>query len=134
MSRRLPVAETGHTSVSLYRRPSRLRRLGALLLTTSGALAVACGGGGDKNADDPGQVWVQSDGAQGRINLDDVQQAYRDAYSSEGFQVEKFEKRVNEIYEGDNVVVVRADRQGEQVLITGWEDLNGDKQARDGED
>ena len=128
MSRPVPVPETGHRSVSLYRRPSRLRRLGALLLTAGGTLAVACGGGGDKSADDPGQVWVESDGATGLINLDDVQQAYRDAYSAEKFDEEKFEKRVNEIYEGDNLVLVQVQREGDKVAISGWADLNADKQ------
>jgi hypothetical protein len=98
-----------------------------LLLTAGGALGVACGGGGDKSADDPGQVWVESDGANGLINLDDVQQAYRDAYSAEGFNVETFEKRVNEIFEGDNVVLVEVQRDGDNAMISGWEDLNGDK-------
>jgi hypothetical protein len=133
MVRRGPSSNSGRTPVSLYRRPSRLRRFGALLLTAGGALAVACGGGG-KSADDPGQVWVESDGAAGRINMDDVQQAYRDAYTADGFQVEKFEQRVNEIYEGDNVVLVRVDRAGDTATISGWEDLNGDKQAVEGVD
>jgi hypothetical protein len=127
MSRVLPVPEIGDSSASLYRRPSRLRRWGALLLTAGGALGVACGGGGDKNADDPGQVWVQSDGANGLINLDDVQQAYRDAYSADGFNRDQFEQRVNEIYEGDNVVLIETARDGDKATITGWEDLNGDK-------
>ena len=127
MPRPVPVAETGHTSLSLYRRPSRLRRIGALLLTAGGALAVACGGGGD-NKDDPGQVWVETDGASGRINLDDVQQAYRESYSADKFEDDKFEKRVNEIYEGDGVVLLRVEREGDKVLVSGWEDLNGNKQ------
>lgn len=126
MLRQEPVTETGLRSSSLYKRPSRVRRLGALLLTAGGALAVACGGG-DKKSDDPGQVWVETDGAAGRINLDDVQQAYRDAYDGDGFNVQKFEKRVNEIYEGDNPVIVEVKRVGETVEVTGWEDLNKDK-------
>src|SRR5215207_4550775 len=127
MSRVVPVPEIGHSSDSLYRRPSRLRRWGGLLLTAGGALGVACGGGGDKSADDPGQVWVQSDGANGLINMDDVQQAYRDAYSAEGFSVETFEKRVNEIFEGDNLVLVEVQRDGDNAMVSGWEDLNGDR-------
>jgi hypothetical protein len=126
MLRQKPAAEAGLRVSSLYRRPSRLRRFGALLLTAGGALAVACGGGG-KSSDDPGQVWVETDGATGRINLDDVQQAYRDAYESNGFNVQKFEKRVNEIFEGDNPVIVSAERVGETMEISGWEDLNNDK-------
>lgn len=134
MSRVAPVAETGQVSGSLYRRPSSLRRLGALLLTAGGAIAVACGGGGGDNAEDPGQVWLETDGASGRINMDDVQQAYRDAYGSDGFDVTKFENRVNEIYEGDNLVVVEVTRDDTNATITGWEDLNGDKTPVDGQD
>jgi hypothetical protein len=134
MLRREPVAETGHDSTPLYRRPSRLRRLGALLLTAGGAVAVACGGGGGDNAEDPGQVWVETDGAAGRINLDDVQQAYRDAYTADGFNVQQFEQRVNEIYEGDNLVLIQAQRDDANATITGWEDLDGDQQVVDGQD
>ena len=57
MARPVPASDSGHPSVPLYRRPSRLRRVGALLLTAGGALAVACGGS-EKQADDPGQVSV----------------------------------------------------------------------------
>ncbi|MGE0541447.1 MAG: hypothetical protein AB7R89_14835 [Dehalococcoidia bacterium] len=134
MVRVAPVAETGQGSTPLYRRPSRLRRLGALLLTAGGALAVACGIGGGEKADDPGQVWLETDGASGRINMDDVQQAYRDAYGSDGFDVTKFENRVNEIYEGDNPVVIDVTRDDANATITGWEDLNGDKTPVDGQD
>jgi hypothetical protein len=134
MVRVAPVAETGQDSAPLYRRPSRLRRLGALLLTAGGALAVACGIGGGDKADDPGQVWLETDGASGRINMDDVQQAYRDAYSGDGFDVTKFENRVNEIYEGDHPVVVEVTRDANNATITGWEDLNGDKTPVDGQD
>lgn len=135
MLRREPVAETGHLLTPLYRRPSRLRRLGALLLTAGGAAAVACGGGGGgDSAEDPGQVWVETDGAAGRINLDDVQQAYRDAYGEGGFNVQQFEQRVNEIYEGDNLVLIQGVRDGDTYTVTGWEDLNTDQQVVDGQD
>ena len=41
--------------------------------------------------------------------------------------MEKFEKRVNEIYEGDNIVLVQVERTADTVNISGWEDLNTDK-------
>jgi hypothetical protein len=126
MLRQERVAETGEIQGSLYRRPSRVRRLGALLLTAGGAFAVACGGSSTAT-EDPAATWVESDGAAGRINMDDVQQAYKDAYSSEGFDVKKFEQRVNEIFEGDNPVIVEMVRTGDVAEITGWEDLNADK-------
>lgn len=125
---RVPFIGQQSRSAALYRRPSRLRRWGPIALGASGVLAVACGGGSDKPSEpDAGQVWVQGDAANGRINLDDVQQAYRDAYKSDGFKVEEFEKRVNEIYEGDNIVLIEAVQNGDKMDISGWEDLNGNK-------
>lgn len=118
----------------MYRRPSLLRRMGALLLTAGGALAVACGGGGDKAEEDPAQVWAESDAAAGRINMDDVQQAYRDAYGSEGFDIAKFEQRVNEIFEGDNIVLIDKQQNGDKMEFTGWEDLNANKTLDQAED
>ncbi|MGH2584066.1 MAG: hypothetical protein ACRDJE_04060 [Dehalococcoidia bacterium] len=134
MLRSAPASESGELSVPLYRRPSLLRRMGALVLTAGGALAVACGIGGSSAEEDPAQVWTESDGASGRINMDDVQQAYRDAYGSDGFDTAKFEQRVNEIYEGDNVVMIDAQQNGDKLDIVGWEDLNGNKVPDEAED
>ena len=67
------------------------------------------------------EQWADTDGAAGRINLDAVQDAFKDSDS-----VSEFERRVNQIYEGDGVVLIRASRdQGVQTL-EGFEDLNGD--------
>lgn len=118
-----------------YRRPSRLWRAGAFALGAAGALGVACGGGGAKpEQGQSADQWVQTDGAAGRINLDDVQQAYRDSFNSDGFQVSKFEQRVNEIYEGDNPVLVEVQKRDNEVDVSGWEDLNGNKQLDPNED
>lgn len=127
-------SDVGCSSTSLYRRPSRLRRFGALLLTAGGALGVACGGSSAPSVSDPAQVWLQSDAATGLINMDDVQQAYRDAYTADGFRQDAFERRLNEIYEGDHLVLVRAEHAGDRAIITGWEDLNDDRQVSDGTD
>ena len=116
----------------LYRRPGKLRRWSVLLLGAGGMVAVACGGG-DKKSD--ATQWIETDGAAGRINLDDVRDAYKDAYSDKGFEVSQFEQRVNEIYEGDNLVLIKVDRQGDQeVVVSGWEDLNGDKKLDESQD
>ena len=45
--------------------------------------------------------WAATDGAAGRINLDAVQDAYKESKSAT-----EFEKRVNRIYEGDGVVLI----------------------------
>ena len=64
--------------------------------------------------------WAATDGAAGRINLEDVQEAFK-----ESEDVSEFERRVNEIYEGDGIVLIRA-RQSEAGLdLEAYEDLNG---------
>ncbi len=116
-----------------YRRPSRLRRMGLLLLGAGGLIGVACGRGG--SGDGPtADEWVQTDGAAGRINLDDVQQAYKDSFDDQQFKVSDFEKRVNEIYEGDHIVLVKVEKTGNQVDVSGWEDLNDSKQIDESTD
>jgi ABC-type amino acid transport substrate-binding protein len=129
-----PLQLLSARTASPYPRPSRLRRAGTFALTAAGMLALACGG--DK-ADGQGLTaaeWIETDGAAGRINLDDVRQAYREAYGTDGFSVNTFEQRVNEIYEGDNLVLIQAEQQGDRVLISGWEDLNGNKTLDPNED
>ncbi len=63
--------------------------------------------------------WAATDGAAGRINLDDVQQAFKDSESAT-----EFERKVNEIYEGDGIVLVRAKQDEVGLTIEGWEDLS----------
>ena len=65
--------------------------------------------------------WASTDGAAGRINLDDVQEAFKNSDSATDF-----EQRVNEIYEGDGLVLIRASQDGEILTLEGWEDLNKD--------
>ena len=73
--------------------------------------------------------WAATDGAAGRINLDEVQQAFKDAESPTDF-----EKRVNEIYEGDGVILIRVQQDGESMVLGGWEDLNKSKEIEDASD
>ena len=85
-------------------------------------LIAACGG---PSYDD----WAATDGAAGRINLDDVQQAFKDSKSATDF-----EERVNQIYEGDGLVLVRAKQDGSALTLEGWEDLNSNSGIDDGTD
>lgn len=117
-----------HRAPALYRRPSRARRAGVVALGAGGILALACGGNNSSEQGLSASDWVQTDGAAGRINLDDVQQAYRDSFSDGRFQVEKFEEAVNKIYEGDRLVLTQVEKKGETVEVSGWEDLNDNKQ------
>lgn len=65
--------------------------------------------------------WAATEGAIGRINMDEVEEAFKKSKT-----VEQFEKRLNEIYEGDGLVLVRAKDEAGQRVIEGYEDLNND--------
>ena len=107
----------------MVRRPFRMGTalsLGGIV--AAGPLIAACGGPSYED-------WAATDGAAGRINLDDVQQAFRDSESAT-----EFERRVNEIYEGDGIVLIRAKQDGEVLTLEGWEDLNKDNEINEVED
>ena len=70
--------------------------------------------------------WVATDGAAGRINMDDVQAAFQDSTSATDF-----ETRVNEIYEGDGVILVRVAQETDRMVLEGWEDLDGNAEVDD---
>ena len=89
-------------------------------LVAAAPLIAACGG--EPTYDD----WAATDGAAGRINLDDVQQAFKDSKSATDF-----EDRVNEIYEGDGLVLIRAKQDGNALTMEGWEDLDGNSDIDD---
>ena len=107
----------------MARRPFRLGTalsLGGIV--AAGPLIAACGGPSYED-------WAATDGAAGRINLDDVQQAFKDSDSAT-----EFEKRVNEIYEGDGIVLIRAKQDGQVLTLEGWEDLNNDNEINEAND
>jgi len=66
------------------------------------------------------EQWAETSGQAGRINLEAVEEAMQKSKD-----VSEFERRVNEIYQGDEVVLieVRNESNGEQ-LISGYADLN----------
>ena len=74
-------------------------------------IIAACGGGASY------ENWAATDGAAGSINLDDVQSAFKGAKSATDF-----EERVNEIYEGDGLILIRAKQDGDHLTLEGWED------------
>ena len=73
--------------------------------------------------------WAATDGAAGSINLDDVQAAFKDSKSATDF-----ERRVNEIYEGDGLIIIRASQDGNTLTLEGWEDLNGNNDIDEAQD
>ena len=79
-----------------------------------GSGMIGCGGKVSRQQD-----WMATDGATGRINLDAVKDALETSKD-----LSEFEKRVNEIYEGDNLVLIRVEEKGTQKIISGFEDLN----------
>ena len=102
-------------------------RLGTALslggVVAAAPLIAACGGGPSY------EDWAATDGAAGRINLDDVQEAFRNSESAT-----EFERRVNEIYEGDGLVLIRAKQDGQVLTLEGWEDLDADNTIDDAKD
>ena len=101
-------------------------RLGTALslggIVAASPLIAACGGASYED-------WAATDGAAGRINLDEVQAAFKDSKGTTDF-----ERRVNEIYEGDGLVLIRALQDGAQLTLEGWEDLNGNSEIDDTND
>lgn len=96
---------------------TKLKRLGTRslvgLAVATGPTLAACSTGPSY------EEWAETDGAAGRINLDAVQEAFKASKSATDF-----EKRVNEIYEGDGFILVRAQQVDGQLILEGWEDLD----------
>jgi len=73
--------------------------------------------------------WVTTENTQVHIDWDKVNEAYKQASGPEDF-----EKRVNEIYEGSEVISVAVRDQDEKTqLVTGFFDKNSDGQVDDSE-
>jgi hypothetical protein len=109
------------------RRRLKVKRHGKATLAVAalmaGPVAVACTSGPSA------EEWAATDGAAGRINLNEVQEAFKKSNSATDF-----EDRVNEIYEGDHIVLIRAKQDGKTLVLEGWEDLNSTKAIEDGTD
>jgi hypothetical protein len=75
------------------------------------------------------------EGAQQRINLDEVEKAF---FSTKGNDLNSwmsgFEKRVNEIYEGEEVVSIDATRETGKLQVTGFIEKNKEPGFQNGED
>ena len=98
-------------------------RTAAGALIAAGPVVAACSSGPSY------EEWAATDGAAGRINLDDVQEAFKKSDSATDF-----EKRVNEIYEGDGLVLIRARQETDALVLEGWEDLNKNYEIDDAAD
>ena len=98
-------------------------RVMAGALVAGGPAAAAC------NLGPTYDEWAATDGAAGRINLEEVQEAFKGSDSASDF-----ERRVNQIYEGDGLVLIRAKQDGTALVLDGWEDLNGNNAIDDTSD
>ena len=108
----------------MNRRFTRLgTRTAAGALIAAGPIVAACSSGPSY------EEWAATDGAAGRINMDDVQEAFKKSKSSTDF-----EKRVNAIYEGDGLVLIRARQDPDALVLEGWEDLNKNHEIDDAAD
>ena len=65
--------------------------------------------------------WANSPGTSGFINLDEVQKSCLDKNNT---KTENFEQRVNEIFEGDNLILLDIQGREKGFLLTAVEDLN----------
>ena len=99
--------------------PEQNLRTPALIagITVSGLLAGCSSGVNDTRA------WEKSPGTQGYLNLDDVKKAFQKNGS-----IKEFEDRVNEIFEGDNLIVFRAEEETGGFMLSAYEDLNDSKE------
>lgn len=80
-------------------------------------------------------VSPQVEGSNARINLEEVQKAF---FSSKGSDFNgwmgAFEKRVNEIYEGEGIVSIDANRANNRLVVTGFIDKNQEPGFQSGEE
>ena len=106
---------------------SRLGKIGmrtmAGALVATGPVIAACETGPSY------EEWAATDGAAGRINLDEVQAAFKSAKSGTDF-----ERRVNEIYEGDKLVLIKVKQDAEGTTVEAWENLNKNLVIDEGDD
>lgn len=107
-----------------YKRRNNLSRIAAT------GTAVLAAGSLTGCVEDQYASWMNTDGAAGRINMEAVKDALEKCKG-----VSEFEKRVNEIYEGENIVLIQCKDKGNgQKEISGWEDLDKDKKVTPAKD
>ncbi len=80
-------------------------------------------------------VSSQIEGEKQKINLEEVQKAFWDTQGKDfNSWMGAFEKRVNEIYEGDKVVSIDATRKTGSLVITGYIEDKKEQGYQDGEE
>lgn len=78
---------------------------------------------------DRDKQWAETSGKAGQINLEEVEKAMEKSEN-----VSEFEKRVNEIYTGDEMVLIEVENKGREQLVSGYADLNNNLEIDRGSD
>jgi hypothetical protein len=103
-----------------------MKQVQASLMVALLALSVYLGGCSSHSSRVEHYRSAQVEGESAKINLDEVQKAFweskgRDSKDFDGW-MQSFEKRVNEIYDGKDVVSIDATRDNGKLVVTGYID------------
>ena len=102
----------------------KLKLLAAALAVLVVSTSVGCDSGRDRV-----ERWATTENTTVNIDWDKVNEAYKQASGPEDL-----EKRINEIYEGDEVISVAVqDQDNKTQVVTGFFDKNTNGQVEDGE-
>lgn len=75
------------------------------------------------------EQWAAAPGTNGFVNLDAVKEAFQ-----KNPEVADFEKRVNEIFEGDHLIILESKRIAKGFKCTAMEDLDEDEKVSDSDE
>jgi hypothetical protein len=103
---------------------SKIKLLAAALAAIVASGSVACESGSDRV-----ERWVTTENTTVKLDWDKVNEAYKQASGPEDL-----EKRINEIYEGDEVISVAVHDQDDRTqIVTGFFDKNANGTVDEGE-
>jgi hypothetical protein len=94
-------------------------------IVVAGLTAASLVSGCDKSV----KEWPNSPGTNGFVNLDAVKKAFQD-----NPKVEDFEERVNEVFEGDNLIIFESQELNKGFVYTAKEDLDKDTVISSGDE
>lgn len=99
-----------------------MRRLPVSLVATLLAVSLYAGGCGSRSTSNVEHyVSPQIEGASARINLEEVQKAFWETQGKDfNTWMAAFEKRVNEVYDGKDVVSIDATKKDGHLVVTGY--------------
>ncbi len=99
------------------------------LLAAALAVSIVSGGAGCDSSSDRNERWATTENTNVKIDWDKVNEAYKHAEGPEDL-----EKRINEIYEGDEVISVAVhDTDAKTQTVTGFFDKNKNGTVEDDE-